>query len=287
MMKTVLITGCSTGLGVAVAVGAARAGHAVYATMRDLGRRGALDAAAAEAGVEVHVRALDVQHRASIDSVVAEIIDTEGRIDVVVNNAGIGFVRTLEHATEDEIQRVVDINQLGVMRCTQAVLPHLRRQRSGHVIVVSSVGGLVGQPFNEIYCATKFAVEGFIEGLASYVGPTFGIDFSVIEPGGISSAFAANVMADLQASGGLGSEEYQEMFARYRDAVASTPWEHPVSQTPEEVAEVVLEVMEAEEPPIRRRTSPWAEQVTELKTGLDPDGRRLQRQVMADFFGMR
>ncbi len=287
MAKTVLITGCSSGLGVALAIGAARNGHKVYATMRNLDKRAALDGASAEAGVELEVRRLDVQDMASITAVVDEIIANDGKIDTLINNAGMGFVRTVEQASEAEMQQVTDINQMGVMRCTKAVLPHMREAKSGHVIAVSSVGGLVGQPFNEIYCATKFAVEGFIEGLASYVGPAFGLNFTVVEPGGIASEFVNNVMAQLESTGGLPEDEYLQLFGQYRATMEAASWEHSPYQTAEDVAAVVLEVMESDNPPVRKRTSPWAEEICELKTSADPDGKKMQAMVVTDFLGLK
>ena len=110
----------------------------------------------------------------SIDQVIAD----HGHIDVLVANAGVGFVRSTEQATEAEVQWVMDVNFMGLVRCTKAVLPHMRTARGGRVIAVSSIGGLAGQPFNEIYCASKFAVEGFTESLAAYVGHSFNIHFS-------------------------------------------------------------------------------------------------------------
>jgi len=94
---------------------------------------------------------LDVQDSASVTAAVAEVMAREGRIDVLINNAGAGYVRSTEQAPEAEIEWVTDVNYMGVVRCTKAVLPHMRKQRSGHIIAVTSVGGLVGQPFNEFY----------------------------------------------------------------------------------------------------------------------------------------
>lgn len=203
MSKIILVTGTSTGLGISIAVQAAQAGHTVYATMRNLQRREALDAAASAAGVSLNVLPLDVSDSASVNAAVAEIIAREGRIDVLVNNAGAGFVRTVEQATEAEIQQVMDVNFTGVARSTKAVMPHMRAARAGHIVTISSVGGLVGQPFNEIYCAAKFAVEGMMEAMASYITPNFGINFTLVEPGGIATEFVANVMKQVEGTGGI------------------------------------------------------------------------------------
>ena len=281
--KTVLITGTSTGLGISIAVQAAQAGHKVYATMRNLAKRDALDAAASQSGVELNVLPLDVQDTASVNAAVETIIKNDGRIDTLINNAGAGFVRTTEQATEDEINWVMDVNFMGVVRCTKAVIPHMRKARAGHVITVSSVGGLVGQPFNEIYCAAKFAVEGFTEALASYVSPNFGINFTTIEPGGIQSEFAANIMKQVEATGGMLDDEYLPILQKYVGGAQTRQVGSDIYQTADQVAAVVMECVNAAEPPIRRRSSNWGERFTRFKTELDPTGAKQQAAVVEEF----
>jgi NAD(P)-dependent dehydrogenase (short-subunit alcohol dehydrogenase family) len=215
MNKVMLVTGTSTGLGVGIAVVAAKAGFAVYATMRNLSKRGQLDAALAEAGVSAKVLALDVETADSVNAAVAEVLKAEGRIDVLVNNAGVGFARTLEQATEADMQWVLNVNVMGVIRAIKAVLPAMRAQGSGRVINISSVGGLVGQPFHEVYCGSKFAVEGITESLATYVTPEFGIHFTAVEPGGIRSEFAAGVMRNIAETGGMIEDAYLPVLQRY------------------------------------------------------------------------
>jgi NAD(P)-dependent dehydrogenase (short-subunit alcohol dehydrogenase family) len=168
---------------------------------------------------------------------------------------------------------------------TKAVLPTMREARSGRIINISSVGGLVGQPFNDFYCAAKFAVEGYTESLASYVGPAFGIHFSLIEPGGISTAFADNVMAHLGATGGILDDAYKPLLeayiggARARAEAGSTF----AYQTADDVAERVMAVLQSEAPPLRTRTSEWSETFTQLKTQADPDGLKLRDEVVDRF----
>ena len=285
MSETMLITGCSTGLGQALAVAAAREGYKVYATMRDLAKRDGLATRAAEAGVAIEIRRLDVRDSASIAAVGEEIVAIDGRIDVLVNNAGVGFVRSTEQASEAEIAAVVDVNQMGVIRCTKAVLPHMRRQRSGRVLTISSVGGLVGQPFNEIYCATKFALEGYMEALACYVGPVFNIHFTILEPGGIQSEFANSTLAQLAATGGILDDEYRPVLEQYMGTVQGREWANSPYQSAEEVAAVVLSCARSETPPVRMRTSPWGEELCRLKTDVDPDGRKMQAMVGEMFLG--
>jgi NAD(P)-dependent dehydrogenase (short-subunit alcohol dehydrogenase family) len=284
MSKIILVTGTSTGLGISIAVQAASAGHTVYATMRNLAKRQALDAAASAAGANLKVLLLDVSDSTSINAAVEQIIAVEGRIDVLVNNAGAGFVRTVEQATEAEIQSVMNVNFTGVARCIKAVMPHMRAARSGHIVTVSSVGGLVGQPFNEIYCAAKFAVEGMMEAMASYITPGFGINFTLIEPGGIATEFAANVMSHVESTGGILEDEYKPILEAYIGGAQARGGQNAY-QTADEVAEVVLSTIHADTPPLRTRTSEWSETLCQLKTGLDPDGHKLAAQVTKQFLG--
>ncbi|SCZ68230.1 Short-chain dehydrogenase [Epibacterium ulvae] len=283
MSKIILVTGTSTGLGISIAVQAAKAGHIVYATMRNLAKREELDVAAKTAGVVVNVMALDVQSPETIAAAVEQIIQEHGRIDTLVNNAGSGFVRNIEQAGDAEIQQVMDVNFMGVVRCTRAVLPQMRAKKSGHVINISSVGGLVGQPFNEIYCGAKFAVEGFTEALASYVTPGFGINFTTIEPGGIATEFSNNVLKQVAETGGMLDDDYLPLLQKYVGGSQNRQDGSDIYQTADQVAEVVMKVIDAEHPPLRTRTSAWSEEFTKLKTGLDPDGRK-QRDLVVESF---
>ncbi|MBX7526942.1 SDR family oxidoreductase [Qipengyuania vesicularis] len=284
MSKIVLTTGCSTGLGASIAVAAAKAGWKSYASMRNLSKRGELDKMAEAAGTSVELLELDVCDQASIDAAVSEIIEREGRIDTLVCNAGVGFVRSTEQAEESDVQWVMDTNFHGVVRCTKAVLPHMRAAGAGHVVAITSIGGLVGQPFNEIYCGSKFAVEGYIEGLASYAGPAFGLHFTAIEPAGISSEFAANVREHIAKSGGMLDDAYAPILKRYLSDRSGPEYEG-LYQTPGEVAQVVLDIMASNNPPVRARTSSWAENFCRFKTETDPDGRKQQRMVIDTFLG--
>lgn len=281
MSKIVVITGCSAGLGIAIAVQAAQKGHKVYATMRDTKKRAALDTAAAAAKVGVEVLALDVADTESVNSCLEQIFAKEGRIDVLVNNAGSGFVRSTEQASEADIAWIMDVNFMGVVRTTKAVIGHMREARCGHIINISSVGGLVGQPFNEVYCASKFAVEGYTESLACYVTPNFGINFTAVEPGGIRSEFVNAAMAHVQSTGGMIQDEYLPILQKYIGGARSRG--DSAYQTCDEVAEVVINCIEAKHPPVRTRTSDWSNKFCALKTAADPDGLKLQAQIIETF----
>ncbi len=283
--KVAVVTGTSTGLGLHVAVMLAKQGFTTIATMRNLDKQDALLEEAAVQQVAIKVKQLDVQDSLSVERCFAEILSEEGAIDLLINNAGAGFVRTTEQATEADMEWVMDVNFKGVVRCIKAVLPHMRERRTGHIINITSVGGLVGQPFNEFYCAAKFAVEGYTEALASYVQPAFNVKFSMIEPGGIATEFVSNVMGKVQTTGGIPDDAYKPVLDLYMGGIRARAamGETRSYQTPQEVAAVVLDCVNRENPPLRMRTSAWAEKFTEFKTAADPDGGRQQAMVVSTF----
>jgi NAD(P)-dependent dehydrogenase (short-subunit alcohol dehydrogenase family) len=268
MTNTVLVTGTSSGIGLATAVAAARAGWRVVATMRDTSRSGALVEAAKAAGVAdlVDVRALDVTDAAAtcVDDVVAEY----GRLDAVINNAGAGHVGTLEQESIDDIRGVFEVNFFGVLNVTKAALPHLRAAQ-GRLITITSVGGVVGQPFNEAYCGAKFAVEGFMESLAP-LAAAHGVRVTVVEPGAVASEFVANVgfdPAQLEAAGPY-APQLRSYLERTRNAFDG-------AQTSEEAGASIVEVLTAEKPAFRVQTSDAARTFSGTKLS-DLDGSVVQ-----------
>ena len=268
MTDTVLVTGTSSGIGLATAVAAARAGWRVVATMRDTGRSAALREAAAAAGVTdlIDVRALDVIDPAAtcVEDVVAEY----GRLDAVINNAGAGHLGTLERESIDDVRAVFEVNFFGVLNVTKAALPHLRAAR-GRLITVTSVGGVVGQPFNEAYCGAKFAVEGFMESLAPVVA-AHGVRVCVVEPGPVASEFVANVgfdPAQLEAAGPY-APQLRAYIERTRGAFAD-------AQTSEDAAASIVDVLTADKPAFRVQTSPAARAFSGAKLS-DLDGSVVQ-----------
>lgn len=285
MKKNVLITGTSTGVGFESAILFAKNGYKVYATMRNLKKAVALQKAIEDDQLDIEILPLDVSQIDSINTAVSTIIAKDGKIDVLVNNAGAGFAKTTEQATEAEIRWVTEVNYHGVVFCTQAVLPYMRKQKQGQIISVTSVGGLVGQPFNELYCGAKFAVEGFMEALATYVSDAFNIKISCVEPGGISTAFMSSAIEKTAVDGQFATGEYQSIFEKYMAGKQKRANESKerVYQTGLEVAKVILDVAKNENPPLRIRTSQWAENFCQLKTEADPDGSKLVAQIRESF----
>ena len=276
-MRSILITGCSSGLGAALARQCVEAGWSTYGTVRKPEDAAALE----EAGVIALM--CDVRDAEAVSAAVARVVEDHGRIDALVANAAVGYVRSTEQVEMDEMQDVMDINFWGVVRCVKAALPHMRARKAGRIVGVTSVGGLVGQPFGDIYCASKFAIEGYFESLAAYAGVAFGIDFTLVEPGGISSDFAKNVLARMEETGGIYEDDYAPLLQRYMTGGGVRG--ESVFQTPDQAAEVVRNVLEMDSPPLRIRTSDWARDLCHLKTAADPTGLELRDKVVRMMMG--
>jgi len=184
MEKIALITGCSSGIGLLTAVDMAKAGFRVVATMRDLSRNTRLLQAAADAGVadRIDLRRLDITEFDALPGVVAEIVRDHGRIDVLVNNAGYALGGFAEDIQLDELRSQFDTNFFGHVALTRAVLPTMRAQHSGHIIMISSISGLVSNPVTSSYSASKHALEGWTESLRVEVR-ALGIKVVLVEPG--------------------------------------------------------------------------------------------------------
>ncbi|WP_405595827.1 SDR family oxidoreductase [Streptomyces sp. NBC_01410] len=268
--KVVLITGTSSGIGLATAVATAKAGWRTVATLRDTGRADALRKAAADAGVELDIRQLDVTDEASVAAAIDGVIGDHGRLDAVINNAGAGHLGTLENETVADVRRVMEVNFFGVLHVSKAALPHLRAS-GGRLITVTSVGGVVGQPFNEAYCAAKFAVEGYMESLAP-VAAKLGVTVSVVEPGAVATEFVNNLGVDPEAAVAAAGP-YTDALRAYVDRTVSQFLSG--AQTPAEVAESVMETLVADRPAFRVQTSDWARAFTGTKLA-DLDGSAVQ-----------
>jgi NAD(P)-dependent dehydrogenase (short-subunit alcohol dehydrogenase family) len=270
----VLVTGTSSGIGLATVVAAAGAGYRVVATVRRLDSAQALRAAAADAGVEVDLRVLDVTDPVSVAGCVQGIIAAHGRLDAVVNNAGAAHIGTLEIDDPNAVRATMEVNFFGVLAVSRAAMPHLRAGR-GRLITVTSVGGVIGQPFNEAYCAAKFAIEGYLESLAP-VAAQAGVTVAVVEPGAVASSFVANAGLDPEAmiaQAGPYAPALAAYIARATSGSAATS-----AQTPAEAAAVVLQVLTAANPPFRTQTSDSARTFVAAKLA-DLDGEVVQRHT--------
>ena len=269
-MPITLVTGTSSGIGLEIAVQAAVAGHTVIATMRNLERAGGLKDAADAAGVSLDIRRLDVTDSASIGECIAGVVADHGALDALVNNAGAGHVGTLEQEPLEAVREVMEVDFYGTIAPTKAALPHLRASR-GRLVSVTSVGGVVGQPFNEAYCAAKFAVEGFMESLAPVLALE-GVRVTVVEPGAVASEFVNNIDIDREAAG-----DYVPALEAY---LARTAGAFSNAQSAHDAAAAVVAVLESEAPAFRVQTSEGATAFAGLKLA-DLDGARVQTMTGA------
>lgn len=185
-MSVILITGCSTGLGFATAETMARAGHQVYATMRNPQRAPELGQLAERDNLPITILPMDVDSDESVSAAIGEVLAQAGQIDVLVNNAGIGPLGPIEEAPFADFQAIMETNYFGVLRCIRAILPGMRERGVGCIITVSSVAGKLYSPYHSAYCASKAAVEALCECLAGEVGP-LGIQVALIQPGVIDT----------------------------------------------------------------------------------------------------
>jgi NAD(P)-dependent dehydrogenase (short-subunit alcohol dehydrogenase family) len=240
-MRVWFITGASRGFGALIADAALKAGDAVVATARDpnaiVKRLGARD--------RLLATRLDVTSEAQAHEAVGEAVKMFGRIDILVNNAGYGLLGAIEEANAAETAKLFGTNVFGLLGVTRAVLPHMRRQRAGHIINVSSVGGYTGYPGWGVYGATKFAVEGISEALAGEVAP-LGIKVTVVEPGFFRTDFLdeSSLVRTAQHIG-----DYTESVGKTR--VQAEDVNHGQRGDPRKLASAFIALANAEHPPLR------------------------------------
>ncbi|XP_036197898.1 estradiol 17-beta-dehydrogenase 1 [Myotis myotis] len=248
----VLITGCSSGIGLHLALRLAAdpsRSFKVYATLRDLSAQGPLWEAAGSQGCppgSLKTLQLDVQDADSVAAARARV--TEGRVDVLVCNAGRGLHGPIEVHSAEAVGSVLDVNLVGMVQMLQAFLPDMKRRRSGRILVTGSMGGLMGLPFNAVYCASKFAIEGLCESLAVLL-PPFGIHVSLIECGPVRTAFQGKVQDGLDAALDSADAQTRELFSQYQRHFEQVFRE--AAQDPEEVTEVFLAALRAPQPALR------------------------------------
>src|SRR5262245_19709011 len=242
-MAKVLITGCSSGFGLLTALRFARAGDRVFATMRRPEEApGALRRAAEEGQLAISLLALDVCDQASVDAA----LRAAGPLDVLVNNAGIELRSSIEDATEEEVRRQFETNVFGAVRVLQAILPGMRERRSGTIVNVSSIAGLVGRPFGGYYSATKHALEAISEALHFEVHP-YGIRVVLIEPGQYETRLLDNA---LQGSRSGPGSPYWEASVRLDDRLGRLLTGEKGAD-PEEVAEIIYAAVHDPNPRLR------------------------------------
>ena len=240
--QVALVTGASSGIGEATARKFVELGYTVYAGARRVERMAGLQ----ELGVRVVE--LDVVDDASMVALVDRVIGETGRIDVLVNNAGYGAYGALEEVSLVDARRQFDVNLFGLARLTQLVLPHMRAQRSGRVINISSIGGRIYGPLGAWYHAAKFAVEGLSDSLRLELAP-FGIHVVIIEPGAIRTEWGAIAADSLIETSGSGP--YADQAGAVAAVVASTARDDGIGSAPDQVADAIGKAVQARRPKTR------------------------------------
>ena len=247
MSDAVLITGCSTGLGLETALHLADRGFAVYATVRDGAQRPAVLEAAAERGVELRALELDLTDRDSVERAVGEVVAEAGGIFGLVNNGGIGLRGCLEDVSAEEVRRVFEANVFGTIAVTQAVLPHMRAAGRGRIVTITSVGGRISAFGVGVYCASKFAQEGLGEGLALELAE-FGIQSVLVEPGMIRTSRWGEHRGTAAAAREPGGPYHARFTAS--EAIADRIVTRSPTR-PADVAATIAEALTAEQPRLR------------------------------------
>ena len=239
--ETVVVTGANSGIGRSTALLLASKGYKVFATMRSLSRGEKLRALADELQLEVLQIELDVGSDESVQEGFRHIFEESERIDVLINNAGIGSNAAVEDINIDKDKEVFETNFWGVIRCTQAVLPIMRENQSGHIVQISSIAGRVGLPGQPIYSASKWALEGLSENLAHDLS-SFGIRVSIIEPGVTRTAILGKNNTVPQ------NPDFENVYGRMLDMYMQGI---EANVGPEVVSEIILQCLESSSKQLR------------------------------------
>ena len=266
--SVVLVTGASSGFGQAIAQALQRRGHRVYGTSRNPG------VASGDSG---RLMVMDVDDDASVAAGVTQVLSDAGRIDAVVNNAGLGYAGALEDTTVGEARRQFETNLFGVHRVCRAVLPHMRERRAGHIVNMSSLGGLVTVPFQGMYCASKYALEAYTQALRMEVRP-FGIQVAMIEPGDFATGFTAHRRIT------AASTDASPYAARCRSAVAKMAEDESATT---DIGPVVRAAIDAVESDRTRLRYPVASRLQLALVGLRHAlPQRLYERLVVDHYGV-
>lgn len=245
--QVVLITGASSGIGKAAAIYLMKKGCRVYGTSRKAENRfnEGNTADDPKSGGFIRMIPLDVTSDPSVDMAMKMVISHEGRIDILICNAGFGIAGSIEDTSMDEAKAQFETNFFGTLRTVQAVLPFMRKQKSGKIIIISSVAGFISIPFQGHYSASKFAVEGLVEALRHEIAP-FGIKACIVEPGDTKTEFTGNRIT------ALASGEHSPYFKRFQKSLRRMEHDEENGASPVDVAHVIYKMIKIKNPPVRK-----------------------------------
>jgi NAD(P)-dependent dehydrogenase (short-subunit alcohol dehydrogenase family) len=275
--KVALVTGSSSGMGFATAIMLARAGIHTYASMRNLKKSKTITELASTENLPLQVVQLDVIDKKSVKEAITKIVTEKERIDVLVNNAGYGLFGSLEDVSIEEMKAQFETNFFGVIRVTQLVLPIMRKQKSGTIVNVSSVGGRIGLPVLSAYHSTKFALEGLSESMSYELEP-FGIRVVIIEPGVIRT----NIM-----NSSILAKKAQDPKSPYFSLIQKVENNFKLmmeneSSPPEEVAKAILGVVTSENPQLRYTVGNDAATMIQARVSMSEN--QFKKMIMQNFF---
>ena len=257
--KVAVVTGSSSGIGYETSLALAREGFLTYATMRNLEKGSSIKSDSDKANLPLKIMQLDVTDDASVSQAVQSIISDSGRIDVLVNNAGYGLIGAFEDLSLDEIKQQYETNFFGVVRVTQAVIPIMRKQKSGRIINISSGAGRFGYPGGSAYVSTKFAMEGLSESLSYELDP-FGIKVILVEPGVIRTNFGNGMVVAKKSQGPASA--YLSMTRKMNEVLGQLMQN---GSPPSLVANVVLQAAKSDNPNLRYLAGKDVEQWVDQK----------------------
>jgi NAD(P)-dependent dehydrogenase (short-subunit alcohol dehydrogenase family) len=266
--RVVLVTGASSGIGRAIAQVLAQKGYSVYGTSRK--------AKWGEAEHGVQLIPMDVTNESSVQTAIQTIVEQEGRIDVVINNAGLGMLGAVESVTNHEVKELFDTNVFGVLNVCRSVIPHMRAQHYGYIINITSIAGKMGLPFRGIYSSSKFAVEGFSESLSQEL-QQFGIRVCIIEPGDYRTAINQNRRVAQQIQD-VYAQQSEETHRRVNDEVAK-------AQTPEAMGHLIHRIVNDSHPRLRYRSANLFQRFSLSLKRILPS--RLFEKLVMKHYGMK
>jgi len=259
-MANIVITGCSSGIGFATAVMLARNNHIVFATMRNPSRDTELQDIADNKNLPIIILPMDVTDDNSIKNAITRVLYHIDKIDVLINNAGIETLGSVEELPVSDFMDEMDTNYLGTVRCTKAVLPHMRKMGNGCIINISSVGGRVFNYFNAPYSASKAAVEAFSECLAMEVLP-FGIRIALVEPG----------VTDTSLHDKYKSKISKTSYPNFKRCIAFFSAARAHHVPPDVVAAAILNIVKGESANLRNPTGPDSESLLTLRASMSDE----------------
>jgi NAD(P)-dependent dehydrogenase (short-subunit alcohol dehydrogenase family) len=266
MARVALVTGGSSGIGRSICRVLTEKGVRVYGSSRKAKHGDTLD--------NFQLVGLDVTDPASIESAIQYIVEKEGTIDILVNNAGIGHAGPIEDASTEGVREIFETNVVGVFSMCKAIMPIMRENRSGYILNVSSLGGLIGLPFRGIYCSSKYAIEGFTETL-SQEAKLFGIKVCLVEPGDIKT----NINENRKVTNSIASSPYKEHFTYSLKAINAEVEE---GYDPEKIGHVVFKIVNTKRPKLRYKVGALNQRLAIKIKRFLPD-RLVERLIMKTY----